>query len=132
MIEIVFPDEWGERLAWITAVASMAIGLISMLFPKSFARLLGLSFASGSHNGISEMRSTFGGMWVGLGLACLLLAQPLTYFALGLAFAGAVLGRLISMIFDRSFNLHCLIATIVEALGCYFPLRFALHSFALV
>ena len=33
-----------------------------------------------------------GGMWVGLGLACLLLAQPFTYFALGLGYLFAVIG----------------------------------------
>lgn len=71
-------------------------------------------------------------MWVGLGLACIILAQPFTYFALGLAFLGALLGRLIAMVVDRSFNLHCLVATVIVALGAYFPLRFALEVFGLV
>jgi len=132
MIEIVFPDDWSERLAWLTAVATMVIGLALMLFPRTFGHYLGLSFRSDTNNGVSELRGAFGGMWIGLGLACLLLAQPFTYFALGLAFFGAVIGRLISLLVDRTFNPHCLIATALEALGAYFPLRFAMESFGLI
>lgn len=132
MIEIVFPDDWSERLAWLTAVATIMIGLVLMLIPRTFGHFLGLAFRSGTNNGVSELRGAFGGMWVGLGLACILLAQPFTYFALGLAFLGAVLGRLISLAADRTFNLHCLIATAIEAMGAYFPLRFALEAFGLV
>ncbi len=132
MIEIVFPDDWSERLAWLTAVATMVIGLAVMLFPQKIGHLLGLAVRSDTNNGLSELRGSFGGMWVGLGLACIILAQPFTYFALGLAFIGALLGRLIAMVVDRSFNIHCLAATVIAALGAYFPLRFALEVFGLV
>ncbi|NKB53312.1 MAG: DUF4345 domain-containing protein [Rhizobiaceae bacterium] len=132
MVEIVFPDDWSERLAWLSAMATLVIGLAAMLFPQTIGHFLGLFVRSGSNNGLSELRSSFGGMWVGLGLACIILAQPFTYFALGLAFLGALLGRLIAMVVDRSFNLHCLVATVIVALGAYFPLRFALEVFGLV
>ena len=132
MIEIVFPDDWSERLAWLTALATTTLGLVMMLFPRSFAGFLGLAVHGDSKKGVSELRGAFGGMWLGLGVACILLAQPFTYFALGLAFLGAVMGRLISMIFDRAYGPHCLIATVIEVLGAYFPLRFALEAFGLV
>ena len=132
MVEIVVPEEWPERLAFLTAFATMLLGLLLMVMPRQFGHFLGLTIRSGSNNGLSEIRSAFGGMWVGLGLACILLAQPFTYFALGLAFLGAVIGRLISFVVDRTFNLHCLLAVIIEALGAYFPLRFALETFGLV
>ncbi|MEP1208516.1 MAG: DUF4345 family protein [Rhizobiaceae bacterium] len=132
MIEIVFPDDWSERLAWLTALTTILVGLIMMLFPRTFAQFLGLAVRGDTNKGVSELRGAFGGMWLGLGIACILLAQPFTYFALGLAFLGAVLGRLISIVFDRAYGPHCLIATLIEALGAYFPLRFALEAFGLV
>ena len=132
MIEIVFPDDWSERLAWLTAVATILVGLALMVIPRTFGHFLGLAFRPDTNNGVSEVRGAFAGMWLGLGVACILLAQPFTYFALGLAFLGAVLGRLISLVADRTFNLHCLIAIIIEALGAYFTLKFPLAAFGLV
>ena len=131
MIEIVFPDDWPERLAWLTAVATILVGLALMVIPRTFGHFLGLAFRPDTNNGVSEVRGAFAGMWLGLGLACILLAQPFTYFALGLAFLGAVLGRLISLVADRTFNLHCLTAIAIEALGAYFTLKFPLAAFGL-
>ena len=132
MIEIVFPDDGLEKLASLTAVVTMVLGLALMIVPRRFAQFLGLQPVAGSNNGVSEIRGPFGGMMLGLSLACIILAQPFTYFALGLAFLGAVLGRLISMVFDRTFNAHCLIATAIELLGAYFTLNFALQAFGLI
>ena len=132
MIEIVFPDDWSERLAFLTALVTMVLGLGLMLVPRRFGRFLGLAPVEGTNNGLSEIRGPFGGMMLGLGLACIILAQPFTYFALGIAFLGAVLGRLISFVFDRTFNLHCIIALIIELLGAYLPLKFALEVFGLL
>lgn len=132
MIEIAYPYELSEQLAFLTACATVLIGAILMIFPVRMARFLGLIPLEGTQNGISEIRGPFAGMWVGLGLACIILAQPFTYFALGTAFLFAVLGRLISFVFDRSFNFHCLIATAIEVAGAVFTLYFALQAFGIV
>lgn len=132
MIEITFPDQWPERMAWITALATMIIGFGLMLVPRPFMGWLGLAAREGTQNGVSEVRGPFGGMWVGLGIACILLAQPFTYFALGMAFLFAVVGRLISFVADRTFNIHCVVATVFEALSAYFPLRFAAQALGLI
>lgn len=132
MIEIVFPHEFSEQLAFLTAWATVLIGAAMMVFPVRMARFLGLTLLEGSQNGISQIRGPFAGMWVGLGVACIILAQPFTYFALGVAFLFAVLGRLVSFVFDRTFNLHCLIATAIEVAGACFTLHFALQAFGLV
>ena len=132
MVDFVFPDQWPERMAWITALATVIIGLGLMLVPKPFMRWLGLAAGGETQNGVSEVRGPFGGVWVGLGVSCLLLAQPFTYFALGMAFLFAVIGRIISFVADRTFNLHCVVATIFEALSAYFPLRFAAEAFGLI
>lgn len=132
MIEIVFPDFWPERMAWLTALATVLIGLALVLFPRPMMHWLGLAPLASTSNGVSEVRGPFGGMWVGLGLACLLLAQPMTYFALGMGFAVAVIGRFYSFIVDRTFNIHCVVATFFEILSAYFPLRFAAMELGLI
>ncbi|MEL6948158.1 MAG: DUF4345 family protein [Pseudomonadota bacterium] len=130
MVELTIPDQWPEFMAWLTAVATVLIGIVIMVAPVPMMAWLGL--APTRADGISEVRGPFGGVWVGLGLACVLLAQPFTYFALGLAFLVAVLGRLLSFVVDRSLTIHCAVATIFEALSAYFPLRFAADALGLM
>lgn len=125
MIEITVPYEWPERLAWLVAIATVLIGLTLMAAPARMGGLLGLAPVGGNNNGLSEIRGPVGGVWVGMGLACLLLAQPFTYFALGMAFVIAVVGRIVSFFADRTFNAHCIAVTIFESLCAYFPLKFA-------
>lgn len=132
MIEIVFPDDWSERLAWLTALATVFIGLALMIVPRRFGYVLGLTIRDGSNNGVSEIRGPFAGMWIGLGLACIILAQPFTYFALGLAYGFCVVGRVVSFIFDRSFTLHCIIASLFEGMCAYFVLKFTFEALGLV
>ena len=83
--------------------------------------------AVGHQNGVSEVRGPLGGAWVGFGLAAILLAQPLVYLALGFAFLVTVVGRIVSFIADRTFNLHCVAATLFEALLAFFPIAYALQ-----
>ena len=125
MIEIIFPYEWPERLAWLVAMFTMVIGLALMVMPARFGGWLGLQTRPGTVNGLSEIRAALGGVMIGLGLACLLLAQPFTYFALGMAYFGAVLGRIVSFAFDRSFNAHCIVAAMFEAGCAWLTLGFA-------
>jgi hypothetical protein len=132
MIEIAFPYDLSERLAWLTAMATILAGLAFMILPQRISHLVGLAIRPDSKNGLSELRGPFGGMMVGLGVSCILLAQPFTYIALGLAFGFAVIGRLISFVVDRTFNEHCVVVTILELLAAYFPLRFAFEALVMV
>lgn len=130
MFEFPMPLSTGEWLAWLTALATILIGLVLMFAPRFMMNWLGLAAKEGTANGVSEVRGPFGGMWIGFGLAAILLAQPLIYLALGLAFAFAVVGRLVSFVMDRTFNIHCVTATIFEALSAFFPLAYALGYIA--
>ena len=129
MVEIAFPDFWPERLAWLVALATFFTGIVVMVVPRRMMVLLGLAGAVGTNIGVSEVRATMGGFLVGVGLSCLLMAQPLTYFALGLMFFFAALGRIISFFADGTFNKHCVFFFVVEALGAFFPLQFVYAAF---
>ncbi len=130
MIEIAFPDFWPERLAWIVALLTLLTGVAAMVIPRSMMSLFGLTTVEGTNNGVSEVRAIIGGFFIGTGLACLLMAQPFTYFALGVAFFFAFIGRLVSFVFDRTFNLHCCAALVIEGLAAYFPLQFVFMAFS--
>ncbi len=125
MLTIALPFSTSEWLAFLSAISVIFLGAGVMMFPGKFMGLLGLSAVDGRKDGFSHMRASLGGVWVGLGVACILLAQPFTYLALGLAFALAVLGRLISFVFDRSFSWQTAIATVYELAVAYFALKFA-------
>ena len=51
--------------------------------------------------GLSEMRASVGGLFVIAGAAAILIGQPLAFAMIGFAFAGAALGRILSLVFDK-------------------------------
>ena len=127
MIEFAWPMSTGEWLAFLTGLATFLIGVALMVIPRGFMHVLGLAPREDTNNGVSEVRGPFGGMWAGLGLASILLAQPLVYLALGVAFAFCVIGRIISFAADRTFNIHCVVATLFEIASAVFPIAYALQ-----
>lgn len=99
-MEFYIPTETGEFLAFCAAVATAAIGLVFLFAPGLAFRALGLDLREGRRGGYAEARSVMGGFPLGLGLAAVLLAQPMVYLALGAAFALAAFGRILSMLSD--------------------------------
>ncbi|MDD9909536.1 MAG: DUF4345 family protein [Ahrensia sp.] len=124
-IEFVAPQTTGETLAFCVALATLLVGLIFMTIPHRFGRFLGIYDMSAS--GISELRSAFGGSWVGFALAAILFAQPLIYLALGTAFVFMVIGRVISFLADRSFNGQTVAALLIEAAAGFGLLAYPLQ-----
>ncbi len=126
-IEFVQPQTVGEWMAWLTALACVLVGFWVMLMPRTFLRLLKLAPSDGTSEGISQFRGAFGGFWVGLGIAALLLhPQPLIYLAIGFAFAFAVVGRLLTILINRSFSPFVAVAIVFEAVSAFFTLAYAL------
>ena len=99
-MDFYIPTETGEFLAFCAAVATAAIGLVFLFAPGLAFRALGLDLREGRRGGYAEARSVMGGFPLGLGLAAVLLAQPMVYLALGGAFALAAFGRILSMLSD--------------------------------
>jgi hypothetical protein len=84
----------------IAALATMATGLLAFVKPAATYGFIGLN-ANGVR-GVSEIRSIFGGLFIGLGLAPLFLDTP-AYQMLGIGYLAIATARAFSMVFDRSY-----------------------------
>lgn len=125
MIEFVLPQTTGEWLAWLVAFGCVLTGLLLLLAPRLVMRVVGLGESTSNPGGVSEIRSILGGLFLGIGFACIMFAQPLVYAALGFGFVCAVIGRLISFVADRAFTGTVIAATVIEGFGAFFPLAYA-------
>ncbi len=81
------------------ALLTIGFGLFGFVAPRFTAGALDLATTT-STMGLSEMRASVGGLFVVAGAAALWLDAPLAYAMIGFAFAGAALGRLVSIVFD--------------------------------
>ncbi len=84
----------------LAAVLTIGFGLFGFLAPRYTAAALDLA-PTQSTMGLSEMRASVGGLFVFLGLAAIWLGDPMLYAAIGFAFTGAALGRVMSLVFDK-------------------------------
>ncbi|MFP7572064.1 DUF4345 family protein [Marivita sp. S2033] len=84
----------------ISALLTIALGGFGFLAPRYTAGVLDLT-TDGSNMGLSELRASAGGLFIGLAGACLILGAPLAYAMLGFAYLGASAGRTISLILDK-------------------------------
>lgn len=82
-------------------LATIGFGLIGWLAPSYTMEKLDLATA-GSRVGLSEIRAANGALFVGLGAGALALSHPLAYLMVGFVYAGAALGRITSIVVDRS------------------------------
>ncbi|MEP1586766.1 MAG: DUF4345 family protein [Tateyamaria sp.] len=84
----------------VAALLTIGFGLFGFIAPRFTAEALDLA-PTKSTMGLSEMRASVGGLFVVAGLAAIILGAPLAYAMIGFAFAGAALGRVLSLIFDK-------------------------------
>ena len=95
------------RLAYMAAVITLVFGLLALILPEWLVLALGLELSIARPWGISEVRATYGALFLALGIAMLwAVAQrpkPFAYAYLRLAallWLAAAGGRLFSMILD--------------------------------
>lgn len=103
-----------DTLNILCAVMTIGFGLFGFLAPRYTASALDLAPTT-STMGLSEMRASVGGLFVVAGLAAIWLHTPLGYAMIGFAFAGAALGRLLSMIMDAPPRRKVLVFGGIEA-----------------
>jgi hypothetical protein len=120
-----WPVSQGEWAAWSSAVVTLLFGLILFLAPDISFRLLRLQTKPERPAAIAEGRGRMSGFYLGVGLCCILLAQPLLYMTLGFSWLFTAFGRLLSMMSDGANTPYNWISILVELVLAGLPLAFA-------
>lgn len=95
----------------VAAVGTALTGLLALVKPDAVYGFTGL-IANGAR-GISEIRAIFGGLFIGLGIAPLILGGN-AYLMLGIGYLAIAAARLFSMIFDKSYDNSNIISLAIE------------------
>ena len=114
-----------KLLPILAAFITTGLGLMGLVAPKLAAKFT--SIEPVGLIGWSEIRATYGGFFLALGLSCLYLQLDTAYLVVGLAWAGAAIGRAISVFADKSTTAKNLGGIIFEgAIGSLFLIPFFL------
>ena len=100
----------------LVALVTIALGCFGFLAPHYTMGALNLK-TDGSNMGMSEIRASVGCLFVAMGIACLWFGTAAAYFMLGVAYAGAATGRLVSLILDNPPKQKATVYFLVEAFG---------------
>jgi hypothetical protein len=101
-------------LATIGALITIGLGVLGAIAPHLAARLVSIAPVGGL--GVSEIRATYGGLFIALGGACLVLDSPSAYAVAGIAWLGAASMRLPSLFLDKGAFPRAIGGAAVEAL----------------
>ena len=88
-----------DILNFAACLLTIGFGLFGFVAPRYTASVLNLAPTT-TTMGLSELRASVGGLFVVAGAAALWLDAPTAYAMLGFAFAGAALGRVVSLALD--------------------------------
>lgn len=91
----------------------MAAGVLGLLWPRTVSRVIGMHIPG--RLGLSEVRATYGGLFIGAGLAVTLIGNRDAALVLGAAWAGAFIGRVVSFVIDRSHMNENIAGLAIEA-----------------
>ena len=86
-------------LSIIGAVLCTAMGLLGVLAPNRAAKLVSIEPVGGL--GVSEIRATYGGVFLAMGVTCLVIRSPDAYLIAGASWLGAGLLRFPSLVLDK-------------------------------
>ena len=98
---------------YIGAAISIVAGILGLLWPDKVSSVIGLHLPRPL--GISEFRATYGGLFIGAGLATVLIGSREAALVLGAAWGGAFIARAISLVVDRSRSKENIAGLVIEA-----------------
>jgi Domain of unknown function (DUF4345) len=87
---------------FIGAILITVLGIVGFLKPLMVAKLVGLR--PSEPHGISEIRATLGGFFIGLGGFAMYSQNTVIYGAIGMGWVGAAIARVCSLVIDRKIN----------------------------
>ncbi len=100
-------------IATFGAAISVLAGCLGLVWPQRVSAVIGLHMPG--RLGVSEFRATYGGLFIGAGLAVLLLGSRDAAIVLGAAWGGAFVARAISVVIDRSCSKENAAGLAIEA-----------------
>lgn len=124
-MEFYLPASTGEWLAWSSAAVTSLFGVIMFFAPGITMRILRLQPANGSQEAYASIRATLAGFYLGIGLGCLIFAQPFLWLVLGASWGFALFGRIISMMSVKRASFYSIIAACLEFVLATGPLLYA-------
>ena len=105
----------------IAPLACLALGVAALIAPVRFAATVGLE-ATGPL-GRSELRAVFGGVFIGIGAACLATSSAPAYWTGAGAFLGGAGAKGLSALLERGVFPAALLGFVVDiVMGCLFAL----------
>jgi len=99
---------------YVGSIVSIVAGCLGLIWPDRVTRMIGLRIPGGL--GKSEVRATYGGLFIGMGLAVTLIANDDAALVLGAAWGGAFVARAISFVVDGSRSKENVVGLVIEAL----------------
>jgi len=90
------------QLPLISAVVTIALGALGLLNPNGAQRLTGVR--ASAREGTSEVRATYGGFFLALGILALVTREPWVYATVGAGWSGAAGARLLSLFVDKAWT----------------------------
>jgi len=91
-----------QVLKIVSCVATIGTGLLAALRPSAVPGFTGLETTG--PRGVTEIRSIFGGLFIGLGAFPLIVGAPVAYQMLGVMYLAVAGVRLVSMLVDGSLG----------------------------
>jgi hypothetical protein len=101
-------------LQLLIAILTILLGAFVIIRPTAIYNFTGLS-ANGIR-GITEIRAIFGGLFVALGAAPIILNAPAAYKMLGIVYIGIAITRIGSMVNEPCFEKSNLISLLSESI----------------
>ena len=95
----------------VASLATAATGLLAFAKPDAVYGFTGLQ-ANGAR-GVSEIRAVFGGLFIALGVAPLVLGTT-AYHMLGYGYLAIAVTRTISIVLDKSYARSNIISLVIE------------------
>lgn len=94
-----------SAFALLAAIVTLLLCSYGLLFPNELARQGEFGLRIESSIAMSEMRATYGAM-VAIAVAVIVTQSETVAMVLGIAWLGSLLGRLLSIMVDKSWSTH--------------------------